>query len=245
MRAEQISPCIECPMKEQIKLILKIPGNLKVRLQGKPKVFVIGANKTGTTSMNKFLQDLGYRTGPQRRFEMLRHQYYDGDWQEILKIIHNYEAFQDVPFSKSTNLFISKLRRLYPTAKFILTTRDDASEWYASLIRFQRKLRYGNKAEIEWCDVQKVRYRGLSPERSILYMHNMEVLEPTYKKAPYDQKVLESWYDGYNERIMQLFKDDVNFIRVNLKDHDSTERIKTFLGKERSRATLLKLNTTK
>ena len=107
MRAEQISPCIECPMIEQIKLILKIPENLKVRLQGKPKVFVIGANKTGTTSMNKFLQDLGYRTGPQRRFEMLRHQYYDGDWQEILKIIHNYEAFQDVPFSKSTNLFIS------------------------------------------------------------------------------------------------------------------------------------------
>ena len=232
-------------MKEQIKLILKIPGNLKVRLQGKPKVFVIGANKTGTTSMNKFLQDLGYRTGPQRRFEMLRHQYYDGDWQEILKIIHNYEAFQDVPFSMSTDSFISEIRGLYPTAKFILTTRDDASAWYASLIRFHRKLWYGNKAKIEWCDVQKVRYRGRSPERSILYMHNMEVLESSYKKAPYDQKVLESWYDEYNERIMQLFKDDVNFIHVNLKDHDSTERIKTFLGKERSRATLLKLNTTK
>jgi len=70
-------------------------------------------------------------------------------------------------------------------------------------------------------------------------------LQISYKKAAYDQKVLESWYDGYNERIMQLFKDDVNFIHVNLKDHDSTERIKTFLGKERSRATLLKLNTTK
>lgn len=232
-------------IKEQIKLILKIPGNFKVRLRQKPKVFVIGANKTGTTSMNKFLHDLGYRMGPQRKFEMLLHQYFDGDWQEILKIIHNYEAFQDVPFSKSTNLFISEIRRLYPTAKFILTTRDDASEWYSSWIRFQRKLRYGNKAEIEWCDVEKVRYRGRSPERSILYMHNMEVLESSYKKAPYDQKVLESWYDGYNERIMQLFKDDVNFIHVNLKDHDSTERIKTFLGKERSRATISRLNSTK
>ena len=179
-------------MKQQIKFILKKAGNLIVRLRQKPKVFVIGANKTGTTSMNKFLHDLGYRMGPQRRFEMLRHQYYDGDWQEILKIIHNYEAFQDVPFSKSTNLFICELRRLYPTAKFILTTRDDASEWYSSLIRFQRKLRYGNKTEIEWCDVQKVRYRGRIAERSILNMHNMEVFEPTYKKAPHNQKVLES-----------------------------------------------------
>ena len=232
-------------MKQQIKLILTIAGNLKVRLREKPKVFIIGTNKTGTTSMNKFLHDLGYRTGPQRRYEKLIQQYYDGDWQEILKIIHNYEAFQDMPFSNSTNLFISELRRLYPTAKFILTTRDDASEWYASLVRFHRKLWYGNKAEIEWCDVQKVKYVGDAIQSTMLKMHNMEVLEPTYKKAPYDQKVLESWYDGYNERIMQLFKDDVNFIHVNLKDHDSTERIKTFLGKERSRATLLKLNTTK
>ena len=171
-------------MKQQIKFILKKAGNLNVRLREKPKVFVIGANKTGTTSMNKFLQDMGYRMGPQRKFEMLLHQYYDGDWQEILKIIHNYEAFQDVPFSKSTNSFISELRRLYPTAKFILTTRDDASEWHSSLVRFHRKLWYGGKAEIEWCDVQKVKYGGDALESALLKMHNMEVLESSYKKAP-------------------------------------------------------------
>ena len=232
-------------MKQQIKSLLTKPGNLKVRLRQKPKVFVIGANKTGTTSLNKFLHDLGYRTGPQRKFEELLYHYYDGDWQEILKVIRNYEAFQDLPFSLSTDLFISEIRGLYPTAKFILTTRDDASAWYSSLVRFHRKLWYGNKTEIEWCDVQKARYRGRSPERTILNMHNMEVLESSYKKPPYDQEVLESWYDAYNKRMMKLFMDDNNFIQINLKNQDSAVRIKAFLGKEDNEAMILRLNTTK
>ena len=150
MRGEQII------IQHSSKMILQKAGNLRVKLRKRTNVIVIGTNKTGTTFLKPFLRDLGYRMGPQRQFEMLLHNYYDGDWEEIMKIIENYEAYQDVPFSISTDAFISNIRRLHPSAKFILSTRDDASEWYHSLIRFHRKLWYGNKKEIEWCDVQKV-----------------------------------------------------------------------------------------
>ena len=76
-------------------------------------------------------------------------------------------------------------------------------------------------------------------------MHNMEVLESSYKKPPYDQEVLESWYDAYNKRMMKLFMDDNNFIQINLKNQDSAVRIKAFLGKEDNEAMILRLNTTK
>lgn len=56
--------------------------------------------------------------------------------------------------------------------------------------------------------------------------HNRDVLDSNYKKAPYDQEVMESWYDAYNKRMMKLFMDDDNFIQINLKNQDSAVRIK-------------------
>jgi hypothetical protein len=90
-----------------LKSVYRNLGHLKVRFKQKPKVFVIGANKTGTTSLHKFLQELGYRVGPQGQFELLPFDYFGGKWSRILNIIKNYEAFQDVPFSYATNEFLS------------------------------------------------------------------------------------------------------------------------------------------
>ena len=75
--------------------------------------------------------------------------------------------------------------------------------------------------------------------------HNRDVLDSNYKKAPYDQEVMESWYDAYNKRMMKLFMDDDNFIQINLKNQDSAVRIKKNLGKEDSTATISRLNNTK
>ena len=96
---------------EKLKLLRQNAGHLKVRLKQKPKVFVIGTNKRGTISLEKFLWELGYRMGPQRQFELLTFDYVDGKWERILNIIKNYEAFQDVPFSNATNEFLSELQR--------------------------------------------------------------------------------------------------------------------------------------
>ena len=63
------------------------------------KVFCIGCNKTGTTSLKQALSDLGYRMGPQRSGELLLKEYLARDFMSIVEFCTTADAFQDIPFS--------------------------------------------------------------------------------------------------------------------------------------------------
>jgi len=92
------------------------------------KVFCIGMFKTGTTSMGKAFEILGFKTlnGPWIEEGIIHDPWYKNPekWAEsfdkIKEKIENYDAFQDYPW-----MFLFKeLDQWYPDAKFILTTRD-------------------------------------------------------------------------------------------------------------------------
>ncbi len=92
------------------------------------KVFGIGFHKTGTTSLRRALEALGYRvTGPNgvrdrniaRNAESL-----------VLELAEQYDAFQDNPWP----LFYKLLDERYPGNRFILTRRDP-QRWIASMVR--------------------------------------------------------------------------------------------------------------
>lgn len=94
------------------------------------KVFCIGRNKTGTTSMAALLEHYGFRVGPQREVERLL---LDLGWTpgaRLWEFVESHEAFQDVPFSSSW--LLPELFARYPEARYVLTTRDPEA-WYASL----------------------------------------------------------------------------------------------------------------
>ena len=63
------------------------------------KVFCIGANKTGTTSIAALLESLGYRLAPQIEAERMIDDWSRRDFRRLLKFCEKYDAFQDVPFS--------------------------------------------------------------------------------------------------------------------------------------------------
>lgn len=63
------------------------------------KVFGIGANKTGTTSLKKIFHDLGLMVAPQQEGEICGMQAYKGDFEPLIGYITQYDAFQDAPFS--------------------------------------------------------------------------------------------------------------------------------------------------
>lgn len=96
--------------------------------QTRPKVFGIGFQKTGTTSLANSLGLVGYRvTGP--------NGIYDSKISEraealIDRMIPRFDAFQDNPWP----LFFQRIDRHVPGAKFILTVRD-ADAWYDSVVR--------------------------------------------------------------------------------------------------------------
>lgn len=72
----------------------------RCRSVNKVKYFCIGRNKTGTTSLKRAFEDLGYPVGNQRKAEILTSQYYfDGNFEPIINYCKTAQIFQDVPFS--------------------------------------------------------------------------------------------------------------------------------------------------
>ena len=127
------------------------------------KVFCVGLNKTGTTSLERLFIDLGYRVGSQRLGEnLLDRAYCSGEWKPIVRFCRTAEFFQDVPFSAPETFKVCDAH--FPGSKFILTVRPSADEWWHSLVRFHSKLvrSYGAPSRESGvpttADVKRVKY---------------------------------------------------------------------------------------
>jgi hypothetical protein len=97
----------------------------------RPKVFVIGLSKTGTTSVGDALERLCYaRKGWEDiRSRFLFRSYLKGDISPFVALTRYYDAFEDVPWA----LVYHDMARMYPDAKFILTLRANDQDWLKSI----------------------------------------------------------------------------------------------------------------
>lgn len=91
------------------------------------KIFGIGLNKTGTTTLGVCLQQLGYRH-TSSNLELTR-CLGRGELEPVLAFADRYDSFEDWPWP----LLYRELDQRYPGSKFILTTRRDAETWLRSL----------------------------------------------------------------------------------------------------------------
>lgn len=92
------------------------------------KVFCIGRNKTGTTSMARAVVSLGFKLGKQSRAERLLEDWGKRDFCRIIRYCKSADAFQDIPFSLPDTY--QALDEAFPKSKFILTVRNNSEEWY-------------------------------------------------------------------------------------------------------------------
>lgn len=192
--------------------------------KGKGKVFCIGRNKTGTTSLEHVLKEFGYKLGDQTQGELLLQDYKNRNWKSIVKFCKTAEAFQDAPFSWPYTWLI--LHHYYPQAKFILTYRDEEA-WYNSLTKFHSKLfakgeRIPTKEDLQNA---KYRYKGFM----------WEVNRANYKtpeQDPYNKELLIAHYKRHNEDIKHFFKGAKNFLAIDVSQPDSYNRLCNFLGEK-------------
>ena len=135
----------------------------------KPKVFCIGLSKTGTSSLAKAMEYMGYHTA--RRQKVFKQHFpnlnlieaiQSEDYQTIFRIIPKFDAFVDNPWP----LLYQKLADQYPEARFILTTREE-EEWLQSAANYFgssgsafRKLLYGKSKFIGNESVFLKRYKA-------------------------------------------------------------------------------------
>jgi len=188
------------------------------------KVFCIGLVKTGTTSLEQALKDLGYRLGNQRQGELLLEVYLARNFAKIVEFCLTADAFQDVPFSFPFTYIA--LDQSFPNAKFILSVRDDVDQWYRSLVRFHGNLFAGGRIPVK-DDLLRATYcyPGYVWEAIRLVWNTPE-------DEPYHKPTLVSYYERHNANVRDYFRSKSNLLEINLSDKGAYGRLCSFLGKE-------------
>lgn len=192
-----------------------------------PKVFVIGRNKTGTTSMQHVLSELGYRMGNQPEAELLMEDWGVRNFKRIIRYCYSADAFQDVPFSY--HYTFQAMDTAFPGSKFILTVRDSDDQWYQSVVRFHTK-RLKNRTGIDRVptldDIREDPYRAPG------WIWRNRELVGIQSDLPYPEVELKAYYNRHNEIIKDYFRHRPNDLLVlNLSEPDAMERLCKFLGK--------------
>ncbi|MFD2203179.1 sulfotransferase [Shivajiella indica] len=208
--------------------INKIPQKTESKITDRSynKVFVIGFNKTGTTTVKKVLHDFGFNIGNQPIAEILGLEWgKTGNEEKIIKYCHSADAFQDSPFSRP-NLY-KKLDLSFPNSKFILTVRDDENQWFNSLVRFHSKLWSSNK-ELPPTpkDLEEAiyRYKGMPLDSKKIFYNYPEV-------DLYDREYYINNYLKHNKDVESYFDNRPNnFIKINVGNPGDYKRLANFLN---------------
>ncbi|WP_159023046.1 sulfotransferase [Formosa sp. L2A11] len=163
------------------------------------KIFCIGFNKTGTTTIKKVLKDFNIKLGNQKEAEVLLPNWYDRDFKAIFNYVKSATAFQDIPFSLPYT-FIA-LEQEFPNAKFILTVRDNEEQWYNSISKFHSKLWSDGISipQIEELKNATYRYKGLAYEY-IKQVYN------TPDEDLYNKSILMKTYNNHNSLVKDYFR---------------------------------------
>lgn len=191
--------------------------------KNKAKIFCIGQNKTGTTSLEKFFIDHDFKVGNQEKAELLMDDYIQRNWKPILKYCETAEVFQDIPFSNDY-LYIL-LDYHFPNAKFILTERNSPDDWYNSITKFHAKL-FGKEGRIPTKeDLQKGKYRY----EGFIWKSFEEKFGETVGDI-YNKEHLLKIYLDRNKQIKHYFRNKDNFLTLNLTDENAVQILSNFLN---------------
>lgn len=187
------------------------------------KIFGVGRNKTGTTSLTTAIQSLGFSVGDQHQGEMLIRNWAVRDFEKIKNYCKTADFFQDIPFSLPFTFMAMDI--YFPGSKFILTIRN-SEEWHESMVRFHSLPRiHGEKAnslqalkEASYC------YPG--------YAYDTKVL--VYELPgddPYDKETLISHYEYHNRMVKDYFRHRENDLLIlNVGEKDALSKLANFLG---------------
>lgn len=182
------------------------------RTEQAEKIFGIGFHKTGTKTLKKALEILGYDvTGPNGVNDA---NIGEDLYSLIDELVPKYDAFQDNPWP----VVYRYLDERYPGSRFILTMRD-SDDWVASVVRYfgrkttpMRKMIYGAGSPVGYEALYQKRFEE----------HNKEVLA-YFSDKPERLLVLNFFeHDGWEKLCRFLGKEipDVPFPHENRSRED-------------------------
>lgn len=206
-----------------MKLIKEVKYAVKILQNPQPKIFCIGRNKTGTTTLHKTFLQHGFRVGSQPKAELLIDDYAKRDFKRIIRYCKSAQAFQDLPFSLPYTYMI--LDNAFPGSKFILTERDSDEQWYNSLIKFQSKKFNKSGVLPSKEDLQNATYR----EPGYAWKVN-RILYDSPEDDLYNETRLKTSYNNHNAQVKDYFRHKDNLLVINVSKAEDYGRFCEFLS---------------
>jgi hypothetical protein len=201
--------------------------------RGYSKIFAIGANKTGTTSLEAVFRLYGFNVpNEQAQGVLLGKQTMLGNYEPLKHLVGQYDAFQDVPFSLGSVYIAADC--LFPNSKFILTERDPEM-WFDSFCRFTTKRTGIEDLRSVTPEDVRTKFRYLYPdfmydgiERQLL---SFEGGEPVVRwDLIFDRETYIDRYVRRNQEIRKYFHGRPNsLLCIDLSKERDTARICAFL----------------
>ena len=203
----------------------------KVGERSRSKVFCIGMNKTGTTSIRKEFQRMGLIVGIEREAEMLYKEFFSEDYEPIYDYIDTGEAFQDFPFSYPG--FFRLLDQRYPDAKFILTVRSSSDQWFDSLVRFHSKV-FGSGRLPDETTLRESIY----VEKGMAWVSFSNLFKVEPGEELYNKERLVEVYEDHNRAIREYFKDKPGrLLELDLSEEGAYQEFCAFLDYQSEHST--------
>lgn len=213
--------------------------NNYIQVYNKQKVFGIGANKTGTTSLKTAMKDLGYVIGSQKKAENFLYDWGKRDFHRIIKFCYSAQFFQDIPFSLPFTYTV--LDQKFPGSKFILTVRNNSDEWYDSLVKYH-SLKWGSDNDVP--DMKKLKS---SSYRSQGWAWDaLDIVCNVSEQDPYNKNHLISYYENHNRAVQEYFRyRPQDLLILNPSETDAMKKLYDFLGLDFHGKAFPRVNVTK
>jgi len=188
--------------------------------------------------MEAALQSFGFVMGNQADGELSIYDWAKRDFRPIIELCKTAEAFQDVPFCLDYTYIA--LDQAFPGSKFILTVRNNASEWFGSLTRFHTQIVGKNRLPTA-DDLKAFPYR----EAGWLWQAHTLIFGGD-ESSVFDRELYIRQYESHRLGVIDYFRhrpDDL--LVLNLGDTNAMDRLCAFLGVERNGRTMPHLNASR
>lgn len=198
------------------------------------KIFCIGFNKTGTTTLETVLRLYGYSLPNQHEQEIrLSLQTAATNYSELIKFVNLYDAFQDLPFAQDLTFVAADA--LFPNSKFILTERE-SEKWFNSMTGFHKKTyNVGSVTDLTEKDILE-KFNYLFPD----YVHkNTQKFLTTFEGSKktvswnklYDKAHYIKLYEQRNLDVKKYFSEaPEKLLVIDVTKEKDTQKICDFLN---------------
>jgi len=199
---------------------IKYKAKKNIAKRNKAKIFVIGFNKTGTTSVESALKEFDIYMGNQEEAERLLENITKDDYKHLFEYCYRAEAFQDIPFS-IPGVF-KLLDKKFENSKFILTIRDNDNQWFNSICKFHGKL---------WANGNTPKKEDLANANYIYPGYPLKVINYIFGDFYYDEDHYKMIYNKHIDDVIDYFKNRPNdLLVINAAEQESYYKMCQFIG---------------